>query len=215
MEATEKRPTTIAAQPGLSICRHMFRTEGVGKFNQDDGQPIFLMGSPYSSYPPVVRPKEPLREDPDQAYQGQDLVDPAVIRPRHTCLERVQWQEEAERKRQAERGLPISLGVAGATERAWYKGSQVIESQPRPWERDFTHSTDCAMLAMYNHQLVAAADESQLILKQGPTPALVTPSYLIITTPIGDAVLPAQEVWRSAQPSRMREEDVRNQSERG
>ncbi len=74
MDTTEGRPTTIAAQPGLSIHQDTFQINGVGEFNQDNGQPISL-----NAYPPVVRPKEPLREDPDQVYRGQDLVDPAVI----------------------------------------------------------------------------------------------------------------------------------------
>ncbi len=67
-----------------------------------------------------------------------------------------------------------------------------METQPRPWERDFSQNTDCATLAMCDRQVVAAAQLSQLVPQRGPTPALVTPSYLTIVTPIDDAVLPAQ-----------------------
>ncbi len=42
MDTTEGRPTTIAAQPGLSIHRHTFWIDGMGEFNRDDGQPISL-----------------------------------------------------------------------------------------------------------------------------------------------------------------------------
>ncbi len=80
------------------------------------------------------------------------------------------------------------------TERVWYQGGHVIETQPRPWTRDFSQSTDCATLIMCDQQVVAAMQERQLVPQKGPTPALVTPSYLIIVTPIDDAVLPAQTV---------------------
>ncbi len=78
------------------------------------------------------------------------------------------------------------------TERAWYKGSQVIETQPRPWERDFSQNTDCATLAMCDCQVVAAVQESQMIPQQGPTPPLVTPSYLANVTPFDNAVISVQ-----------------------
>ncbi len=71
-----KRPETIAALPGLSIGRRTFWIDGVGEFRREDGQPTALY-----TYPPVVRPTEPMEGDPDQAYRGQDLVDPIVIRP--------------------------------------------------------------------------------------------------------------------------------------
>ncbi len=87
----EKRPETIAAQPGFSLGRRTFRIEGVGEFRREDGQPTALY-----AYPPVVRPTEPMEGDLDQAYRGQDLVDPMVIRPRHTRRERLQKQEETE-----------------------------------------------------------------------------------------------------------------------
>ncbi len=74
-----ERPETIAAQPGLSIGRRTFWIDGVGEFRLEDGQPTALY-----AYPPVVTPTELMEGDPDQAYRGQDLVDPMVIRPRHT-----------------------------------------------------------------------------------------------------------------------------------
>ncbi len=89
----EKRPETIAAQPGLSLGKRTFRIEGVGEFRREDGQPKALY-----AYPPVERPTEPMEGDSDQAYRGQDLVDPMVIRPRHTRRERLQRQEEAQKK---------------------------------------------------------------------------------------------------------------------
>ncbi len=128
----------------------------------------------------------------DQAYRGQDLVDPMVIRPRHTRRERLQRQEEAQKKRQTAPGLPVTVGAAGATERVWYRGGQVIETQPKPWTRDFSQSTDCATLTRCDQQVVAAAKDAQLVPTQGPTAAMVTPSYLTIVTPIDDAILTAQ-----------------------
>ncbi len=80
-----ERPETIAAQPGLSIRRRTFWIDGVGEFRREDGQPTAL-----HAYPPVMRPTEPMEEDPDQAYRGQDLVEPMVIRPLYTCRKRLQ-----------------------------------------------------------------------------------------------------------------------------
>ena len=183
----EKPPATIAAQPGLSLRRRTFRIEGVGEFRREDGQPTALY-----AYPPVVRPIEPMEGDPDQAYKGQDLVDPMVIRPRHTRRERLQKQEETQKKRQTAPGLPVAVGTAGATERVWYRGAQVIETQPKPWTGDFSQSTDCATLTRCDQQVVAAAKEKQLVPQQGPTAAMVTPSYLTIVTPTEDAILTVQ-----------------------
>ncbi len=45
---------------------------------------------------------------------------------------------------------------------------------------------------MCDQQVVTAAQEKQLVPQRGPTPALVTPSYLTIITPIDDTMLPAQ-----------------------
>ncbi len=175
----EERPETIAAQPGLSLGRHTFRIEGVGEFRREDGQSTALY-----AYPPVVKPTEPMEGDSDQAYRGQDLVDPMVIRPRHTRRECLQRQEEAQKKRQTAPELPVTVGAASATESVWYRGGQVIETRPKPWMRDFSQSTDCTTLTRCDHQVVAAAKEAQLVLYQGPTAAMVTPSYLTIVTPI-------------------------------
>ncbi len=82
----------------------------MGEFRREDGQPTALY-----TYPPVARQTEPMGGDPDQAYRGQDLVDPMVIRPRHTCREHLQKQEETQKKRQAAPELPVAVGTAGAT----------------------------------------------------------------------------------------------------
>ncbi len=132
----------------------------------------------------MVRSREPLKDDLDQAYRGQDLVDPAAIRPCHTRRERLQRQEEAQQKRQTEGALPSSVSAASTIERS---------ADDQPWKGNFTQSMDFDTLAMCDRQVTAAAQQSQLIPKQGPTPALVTPSYLTIVAPIDDTVLPAQE----------------------
>ncbi len=124
-----------------------------------------------------MRPTEPMEGDPDQAYRGQDLVDPMAIQPRHTRRERLQKQEETQKKRQTVPGLPVAVGAAGVTERVWYQRGRVIETQPRPWTGDFSQSTDCATLTMCDQRVVAAAQERRLVPQKGPTPALVTPSY--------------------------------------
>ncbi len=68
----------------------------------------------------------------------------------------------------------------------------MIETQSKPWTRDFSQSTDCATLTRCDQQVVAAVQEAQLVPHQGPTAAMVTPSYLTIVTPIDDAILTAQ-----------------------
>ncbi len=93
-EGQNERPSTIAAQPGLTLGQKTFRIEGVGEFRREDGQPTTLY-----AYPPVVKPTEPMEGDPDQAYRGQDLVDPMVIRPRQTRRDRLRRQGEAQIKR--------------------------------------------------------------------------------------------------------------------
>ncbi len=130
----------------------------MGEFRREDGQPTALY-----AYPPVVRPAGPMEGDPDQAYRGQDLVDPMVIRPRHTRRERLQRQEEAQKKRLTAPELPVTVGAVGATERVWYRGEQVIKTQPKPWTKDFSQSTDCATLTRCDQQVVAAAKEAQLV----------------------------------------------------
>ncbi len=119
MDATEGGPSNTVAQPGLVQHRRTFEIEGVDEFRREDGQPLFL-----NAYPPVTRPKEPKVADSDQAYRGQDLVDPSVIRPRHTCCERLRRQEEDQRRKQTGRALPTPVASAGMTERSWYSGAK-------------------------------------------------------------------------------------------
>ncbi len=82
MDATEEGPSTTVAQPGLVHRQCTFEFKGVGEFSREDDRPLSR-----NAYPPVTRPKELLGDDLDQAYWGQDLVDPSVIRPRHTRRE--------------------------------------------------------------------------------------------------------------------------------
>ena len=89
MDATEEGSSTTEAQPALTLCKHTIRIEKVVEFHREDGQPLFL-----NAYPPVTRPTGLKVDDPDQAYRGQDLVDPSTIRPRHTPHERLRRQEE-------------------------------------------------------------------------------------------------------------------------
>ncbi len=84
MDATEGGSSTAEAQPGLTRRGNTIRIEKVGEFFREDGQPLFL-----NAYPPVTRPTVLKVDDPDQAYKGQDLVDPSTIRPRHTRCERL------------------------------------------------------------------------------------------------------------------------------
>ncbi len=117
MKTTEERPDTIAAQRGLTLHKQTFEIEGVGEFNRSDGQPLYL-----NAYPPVVKPTELLEDNPYQAYRGQKLVDPAVIRPRHTSRERLQRQEEAQQRRRAGGTFSTLVGLAGMTKSPWYSG---------------------------------------------------------------------------------------------
>ncbi len=130
--------------------------------------------------------------DSDQAYRGQDLVDPRVIRPRQTRRDRLQRQGEAQTKRQAAPELPVAVGAASATDRVWYQGGRAIEVQPKPWVGDFSQSGDCATLTGCDQQVVAVAKDAQLVPQTGPTAAMVTPSYLTVVTPVDDAILTAQ-----------------------
>ncbi len=68
----------------------------------------------------------------------------------------------------------------------------MIETQPKPWAGDFSQSTDCATLTRCDQQVVAAPKEAQLVPQEGPTTAMVTPSYLTTVTPTDDAILTAQ-----------------------
>ncbi len=111
----EGESSTTEAQPGLIQHRSTFGIEKVGELRQEDGQPLFL-----NAYPPVTRPTELKVDDPDQAYRGQDLVDPSVIRPRHTRHERLRRQEEDQKKKQAGKVLPKPVASAGTAERACY-----------------------------------------------------------------------------------------------
>ncbi len=93
MDATEGGSSTTEAQPGLTRHGNTIRIEKVGEFRREDGQPLFL-----NAYSPVTRPTGLKVDDPDQAYRGQDLVDPSTTRPRHTRRERLRRQEEDQKK---------------------------------------------------------------------------------------------------------------------
>ncbi len=106
MDTTEEGSSTTEAQPGLTLHKHNIRIEKVGVFRRKDGQPLFL-----NAYPPVTRPTGLKVDDPDQAYRGQDLVDPSTIWPRHTRHERLR---RARQDVTAE-GLPhLAQAVTGA-----------------------------------------------------------------------------------------------------
>ena len=112
MDATEEGSSTTGDQPGLTRRKNTIRIEKVGKFRREDGQPLFL-----NAYPPVTRPTGLKVDDPDQAYRGQDLVDPSAIRPRHTRRERLRRQEEDRKKQQVGKALPTPVASAETTER--------------------------------------------------------------------------------------------------
>ncbi len=188
IDATEGRSSTSEAQPGFIWRRNTFEIEKVGEFRWEDGQPLFL-----NAYPPVTRPTGLKVDDPDQAYRGQDLVDPAVIRPRHTRRERLRRQEEDRKKQQAGKVLPIPVASAETIERAWYSGSQVIEIRSQPWPKHLDGSSDHDTLAMCDRHVTDAAQQEPSFGKLGQTPALLTPGYLTIVTPGDDVILPAKE----------------------
>ncbi len=130
MDATEEGPSTAEAQPGLTRYKHTIKIDKVGEFRREDGQPLFL-----NAYPPVTRPAGLKIDDPDQAYRGQDLMDPSTIRPWHTRCERLRRQEEDRKKHQVGKTFPTPVASAETTERVWYNGSQVIETRAQPWPK--------------------------------------------------------------------------------
>ncbi len=197
IDATEGGSSTTEAQPGLIQRRNTFRIEKVGEFRREDGQPLFL-----NAYPPVTRPTGLKVDDPDQAYRAQDLVDPAVIRPRHTRRERLRCQEEDQRKKQAGKVLPIPVASPETTERTWYSGSQVIETRSQPWPKHLDGSSDPNTLAMCDHHVTDAVKQEPLLGKLRQTSARLTLTYLTIVTPIDDVILSAKEAIEisAAQP---------------
>ncbi len=164
------QPKNIPAQPGLTLHQRTFEIEGVAVFRRHDGQPLHL-----NAYPPVVKLAVPPQEDPDQAYRGQDLVNPTAIRARHTRKERLQQQEEEQRKRLARGTLPTSVGLAGVTKRTWYSEDQLIEPQTQPWEGDASCCVDYDTLAMCDCKVTTVTQQSHLIPMSGLAPALVSP----------------------------------------
>ncbi len=143
MDATEEGSSTTGAQPGLTRCKNTIRIEKVGEFRREDGQPLFL-----NAYPPVTRPTGLKVDDPDQAYRGQDLVDPSTIQPRHTRRGRLRRQEEDQKKQQVGKALPTPVASAETTERVWYSGSQVIETRSQRWPKHLDGKSDHDTLAM-------------------------------------------------------------------
>ncbi len=76
MDTTEAETPVPEAQPGLTRYKNVIKIDKVGEFFQKDGQPRFL-----HAHPPISRPTGQQTEEPDQAYRGQDLIDPSIIRP--------------------------------------------------------------------------------------------------------------------------------------
>ena len=74
MDATETETLVPEAQPGLTRYKHVIKIDKVGEFYRKDGQPRFL-----HAYAPLSRPAGLQMDDPDQAYRGQDLIDPSLI----------------------------------------------------------------------------------------------------------------------------------------
>ena len=112
MDTTEAETPVPEAQPGLTRYRRFIKIDKVGEFFRKDGQPRFL-----HAYPPVARPAGRPTDGPDQAYRGQDLIDPSVIRPRQTRRERLRRKEEEQRTQLKGKTLPTPVVSAGKTER--------------------------------------------------------------------------------------------------
>ncbi len=123
MDATEAETPAPETKPGLTRYRRFIKIDKVGEFFQKDGQPRFL-----HAYPPVARPAGRQTDGPDQAYRGQDLIDPSVIRPRQTRRERLRRREEEQKTQLEGKTLPTPVVSAEKTERVWYSGDQVIET---------------------------------------------------------------------------------------
>ncbi len=151
-DATEEESSTPEAQPGLTRYKHIIKIDKVGELLREDGQPRFL-----HAYPPVPRPAGLQTDDPDQAYRGQDLVDPSRIRPRHTRRERLRHQEEDLKRQQEGKALPTSVASAEMTERVWYSGGRVIETRSQPWPKRLDGKFDHNTLIMCDQYVTEAA----------------------------------------------------------
>ncbi len=132
-------------------------------------------------------------DDPDQAYRGQDLVDPSTIRPRHTRHERLRHQEEDRKKQQGGRTLPTPVASAETTECIWYSGGHVIETRSQPWPKHLDGKSDHNTLIMCDQYVTKAAQQESAFGRPGQTLALLTPGYLTIVTPGDDTILPAKK----------------------
>ncbi len=188
MDATEAGLLTTEAQPGLTRYKHVVKIDKVGQFRRKDGQPRFL-----HAYPPVPRPAGLQIDDPDQAYRGQDLVDPSTIRPRHTRRERLRRQEEDRKRQQEGKALPTSVASAETTERVWYSGGRVIETRSQPWPKRLDGKFDHNTLIMCDQYVTEAARQEPAFGRPGQILALLTPGYLTVVTPGDDTVLPAKQ----------------------
>ncbi len=71
--------------------------------------------------------------------------------------------------------------------------SQVIDMRSQPWPKHLDGSSDPNTLAMCDHYVTDAAQQEPSFGKLGQTPALPTPGYLTIVTPVDDVILPAKE----------------------
>ncbi len=188
MDASEAEPSVPEAQPGLTRYKHVIKIDKVGEFFRKDGQPRLL-----HAYPPVSRPAGLQTDDPDQAYRGQDLIDPSVIQPRHTRRERLRRQEEEQQRQQKDKTLPTPVASAGMTERVWYSGERIIETRSQPWPKRLDGKFDLNTLIMCDQYVTEAARQEPTFGRPGQTLALFPPGYLTIVTPGDDTVLPAKQ----------------------
>ncbi len=188
MDTTETGSSTAEAQPGLTRYKHVVKINKVGEFCREDGQPRFL-----HAYPPVTRPAGLQIDDPDQAYRGQDLVDPSTIRPRHTRRERLRRQEEDRKRQQEGKELPTSVASAETTKRVWYSGGRVIETRSQPWPKRLDGKSDHNTQIMCDRYVMEAAQQEPACERPGQTLALLTPGYLTVVTPGDDTILPAKQ----------------------
>ncbi len=188
MDATEAETLVPEAQPGLTRYRRFIKIDKVGEFFRKDGQPRFL-----HAYPPVIRPAGLQTNGPDQAYRGQDLIDPSVIRPRHTRRETLRRREEEQRTQLKGKTLPTPVASAGKTERVWYSGDQVIETRSQPWPKHLDGKFDHNTLLMCDQYVTEAARQEPTFGRPGQTLALFTPGYLTMVAPGDDIVLLARQ----------------------
>ncbi len=132
-------------------------------------------------------------DNPDQAYRGQDLVDPSTIRPRHTRRERLRRQEIDQKRQQGGKALTTSVASAETTERMWYSGGRVIKTRSQPWPKHLDGKSDHKTLIMCDQYVTEAARQEPAFGRPGQTLALLTPGYLTVVTPGDDTVLPAKQ----------------------